>query len=300
MLRSMTGFTHSSYPTKKWGSLTIELRCLNQKHLKLSLSLPPWLTHLEGEVYRLLQESSFQRGLVEVRIHGEAQERRSLGRKYHLNHPLLKQVDELKEEAASLLQLTPKEALHLLLQHLPQSLLITKESPTLPTWEELLPPLQDAIQHVQHSRATEGRAIAASLKQSFNSITKEWQAILRLLPAIQEERSRSLKEEMEKLLGELPTESVTPEAVAAEIRKGLEGRDVEEEASRFTTHFHLLQEQVERDSLVSGRSCEFRIQEMGREIHTLSSKIQESTIIESTLIIKVELNRIREHLQNVE
>jgi uncharacterized protein (TIGR00255 family) len=108
--------------------------------------------------------------------------------------------------------------------------------------------------------------------------------------------ARRLEERLTALAAEV---SVDPARLAQEVALLAERLDVSEELVRLETHLRHLNELLE-DSGASGRKMDFVIQEIGRELNTVGSKVQDADIAAQVIEGKAELEKIREQAQNIE
>jgi uncharacterized protein (TIGR00255 family) len=172
---------------------------------------------------------------------------------------------------------------------------------TVPSWEALCPAVADALTALKAMRSTEGAALAADLEQRFarlRGIVNGLEAAVSVLP---ERAARRLEE---RLSGLIQQSGVSPERLAQEVALLAEKLDVSEEMTRLATHLDaasaLLTGSGERGREGVGRTLEFLLQEIGRELNTLGVKSQDAGISAAVVQAKAELEKIREQAQNIE
>ena len=76
--------------------------------------------------------------------------------------------------------------------------------------------------------------------------------------------------------------------------------DITEEIVRFKSHLHQMRIMIKGEETSVGKALEFVVQELNREINTIGAKSSDVEISRSVIIIKTELERIREQIQNIE
>ena len=75
--------------------------------------------------------------------------------------------------------------------------------------------------------------------------------------------------------------------------------DIHEEIVRFTTHLGVLEKEIRADKVEKGKRLDFTLQELAREINTITAKCSDATISTMAIDIKVELEKAREQSQNI-
>jgi uncharacterized protein (TIGR00255 family) len=88
--------------------------------------------------------------------------------------------------------------------------------------------------------------------------------------------------------------------VELEVALLVDRTDVSEEVTRARTHLAAFLDVCRADAVVSGRRLDFLLQEVLRETTTLSAKVQDAAVSQKAVEIRVELERLREQVQNVE
>jgi uncharacterized protein (TIGR00255 family) len=167
------------------------------------------------------------------------------------------------------------------------------------TWEEVRPAVEQAVQEMQAMRAREGAALATDLGQRLDRLRALAAKIAEAAAGLPTRAARKLEER----LASVATSAVAldPGRLAQEVALLAEKLDVSEELVRLHTHLAHLSELFAGAGLeASGRKIDFLVQEVGREINTIGSKVQDAPI--ATLVVegKAELEKLREQAQNIE
>jgi len=164
------------------------------------------------------------------------------------------------------------------------------------TWEDLRPAVSEALAGLAAMRAREGAALAVDLRARLQRLQATVQAIAAAAGSLPTRAARRLEERLAALSAEV---AVEPARLAQEIAVLAERLDVSEELVRLQTHLQHLGRLLEERS-ASGRKMDFVIQEIGRELNTVGSKVQDAELAGLVIDGKAELEKIREQAQNIE
>jgi uncharacterized protein (TIGR00255 family) len=163
-------------------------------------------------------------------------------------------------------------------------------------WNLVSEAISKATVELTQFRLKEGRVLALDLKQRVLTI-KENILKIQLFEAARMERLRErLKRNMEEFLS---SEKVDANRFEQEIMYYLERIDITEEKIRLDQHCDYFLDQMIKDDPQVGKMLSFISQEMGREINTMGSKAQDSDIQQLVIIMKDELEKIKEQLANI-
>jgi uncharacterized protein (TIGR00255 family) len=169
----------------------------------------------------------------------------------------------------------------------------------------VLAALDEALDRLQDSRAREGAALAAGLRQRCDAIDGIVARLRERLPELRAAVERRLAERLEQALGGSlsATSGLTREDVAERIRQevtlyGLRA-DVDEELSRLATHVTEVRRTLEAGGAV-GRRLDFLMQELNREANTLGSKATAIDLSQAAIELKLLIEQMREQVQNLE
>ena len=280
-MNSMTGFGRGIVTTET-GSFQVEIKTVNTRYCDITIKSPKQFNIFEDKVRRLIQ-SAFQRGKVEVSI-------------------LYKESGEQEKE------LSMNRALYADVKEVPLSAIMSISSDWIsveepPTDEEAMGrSLEEAtklaIDGVLAMRAKEGIAMK-------EDITKRLQGIETLFAYMESRRDVALAHHEERLLQRIQTMldkvgvDFQEERFMQEVAILSDKVDISEEIARFASHVVQLKEILEEEGPI-GRKLDFLLQEMNREVNTMGSKGNEITIVDTVVQLKVELEKVREQIQNIE
>jgi uncharacterized protein (TIGR00255 family) len=294
MIRSMTGYGRAE-STGARTSLTVECRSVNHRHLDVSLKLPRVLASSEADARRLIQ-ASVQRGRVDVSVAITTAEGAVL-------NPLTVNVAQGREYADAARRLA--EALDLsdgpsLGWVMGQPGVLTREEQAPLASEEAWPLLEKALVGaltlMVERRESEGAALAQELTGLRMVLAGHVETVARRAPAAVERRAARLRERMQAMLGDV---ELDPARLAAEVAVWADRTDVSEELARLRAHLAQLAALLAGDEAV-GRTLDFLIQEINREVNTIGSKADDLEISQAVIAAKATLEKMREQVQNIE
>jgi uncharacterized protein (TIGR00255 family) len=167
------------------------------------------------------------------------------------------------------------------------------------TWEEVRPAVEQALQEVQATRAREGAALSTDLRQRLDRLRELAAKIAQAASGLPTRAARKLEERLAAVVTSGAV--VDPARLAQEVAILAEKLDVSEELVRLRTHLdHLGGLLAATAPEAAGRKIDFFVQEVGREINTIGSKVQDAPIATLVVESKAELEKLREQAQNIE
>ena len=167
------------------------------------------------------------------------------------------------------------------------------------TWDGVRPAVDQALQEVQATRAREGAALSADLRQRFDRLRELAAKIAQAASGLPTRAARKLEERLAAVVTSGTV--LDPARLAQEVAILTEKLDVSEELVRLRTHLdHLGGLLAATAPEAAGRKIDFFVQEVGREINTIGSKVQDAPIAALVVESKAELEKLREQAQNIE
>lgn len=294
-LSSMTGFgraEHSSGRTKA----VVEARSLNQRFLRVSVKLPPKLGGLEAELRRMVSKV-VARGTVDVFVNVESAREGSL----LPDENLVREYVAAWRKTARKLGL-PGEVDVGVLASMPQ--LFAPRGPEGPgpaaVRGAVVGAAGVAVGKLVEMRRAEGGRLGKIIKTRLGALEK----LARRMGAEARKAKRlaveRLKERVFSLLPKLrPQVELSEGALAREVALSAERLDVSEEIERIESHLAQFRTALSGRGPV-GRRLEFLVQELSREINTLSSKVGDGVSGGLAVDFKTELEKTSEQVQNIE
>lgn len=289
MIRSMTGYGKASAENEQ-KLVTAEIRTLNSKQLDLSIRVPYIFREKELELRNMIQRT-LNRGKVELSVTMEAKD--GLSPK-SINKEQVKayfnQLVEIQDE----LQVLTKNLLHTVMR-LPEVLSAEQELLTEQDAKILLESVTKAIESVNGFREQEGRALEEDLRLRIKNISDNLLAIERF----EDNRIERIRERIRKNIEEFANNQKLDEnRFEQEIIYYLEKLDITEEKVRLAQHCKYFVETMESDEL-SGKKLNFISQEIGREINTIGSKANDADMQKYVVMMKDDLEKIKEQTLNI-
>jgi len=273
--------------------LAVECKSVNHRHLDIALKLPRALGTLEADARRLIQ-SATTRGRVDVSVTAT-----TVGtlNPLSVNLALARDYADIAHRLAEDLSLGEAPRLDWLLE---QPGVVTREAePTLSaeeSWPLLELALSRALAELQVRREGEGSALAQELWALHDGLRAHVEAVAELAPAAVERRAHRLRDRIRSLLGDT---AVDEGRIATEVAVWADKTDIAEELARLRAHLEQFALLLRAGGTV-GRTLDFLIQEMNREVNTVGSKADDLEISQIVIAVKSALEKLREQAQNIE
>lgn len=292
MLLSMTGYGEARFQDDRW-SVGVELRTVNNRHLKLNARISDPYGALEPDLERLVRET-IRRGTVQLSLRVDRPKR---AEDYRLNRVALVSY---RSQLAEMMGGNPGEVDLASLLGLPGVLEDRKPATDDPheDWPALAAVVAEALGKLQQARAEEGRAMAEELLGLGRGVADRLERIAGRGPEVVASYQKRLADRIQSMIAGQGV-SIEPKDLIREVAIFAERADIAEEVVRLRAHLKQYVEVIgEPES--SGRKLEFVAQEMGRETNTIGSKANDVEISRGVVEIKGILEKIRELIQNVE
>jgi uncharacterized protein (TIGR00255 family) len=293
----MTGFGAASISVETF-AVQVEIRAVNNRHLKLSVRGTEPYPLLESEIEKVVRRH-VRRGslLLQIRV-----QRQSTVESYRINESVLlgylRQLEDVRKRHH---ELHWPDQIYSNLLALPG---VAGEpsstvSPPEEEWPVVEKTLEQALLALNRAREIEGHAMAEELLKLQRLIGADLGEIEVVLPeVVQDFRQRLL----ERIQASVQQAGITLKAedLIREVALYADRTDVSEEVTRLKTHLIQYEEIIRNASEGAGRRLEFIVQEIGREVNTTGSKAGSNKISRRVVEMKANLEKIRELIQNVE
>ncbi|MBK6985581.1 MAG: YicC family protein [Bacteroidetes bacterium] len=288
MLKSMTGFGKA---TKEFENKTVnvEIRSLNSKNLDLSLRLSSTYRdkehELKSEITKLLE-----RGKVDLSVYVESKIEET---PVQINTDLAKSYyNQLKQLAIELNEPTTNLMAHVL--KMPDVLKSERKEPNEQDWKDIQSVILLAVEGLNNFRSDEGKSIEKDFETRLGIIADSLEKIKEHDAArIQNIRDR-IKKNLEEVVGK---EKVDNNRFEQELIYYIEKLDINEEKVRLKTHLDYFIKTMKEPA--GGRKLNFIGQEIGREVNTIGSKANDAEMQKLVVLMKDELEKIKEQTNNV-
>ena len=290
-MMSMTGYGRASVEADG-RSLTVEMKSVNHRFLDISFRMPRTLSFLEDAIRREIA-SRLSRGHLDVSI--TYQNQRTDARTVKLDEALAAQYAKALRRLNDLLEMDEQTGFAEIAAY-PEVLTVAEAEEDEEALKALsLKATDEALDKLIAMRFTEGARMQQALGVILNDIEKKSLLIDERYPETVKEYENRLKER----LSELIKENVDPSRIAQEVALMADRAAVDEETVRLRSHILHARELCLQTQPI-GRSLDFLVQEMNREVNTISSKSQDLPITEACLECKSAIEKLREQLQNIE
>ena len=288
---SMTGYGRASQ-TIDGRSLTIEMKSVNHRFLDISLKMPRGLGFLEDAARKLLS-ARLVRGHVDVFM--TYRNTRTDARTVEADTALAKAYRKALTELNGAVGL-PEECGLEKISSYPDVLTVTEAEEDEEALSFLLTEtMNEAIDKLLVMRAKEGESMKKALLKIMDEIEEKSYLIDERYPETVKEFEKRLTGRLRELIGD----QIDPARIAQEVAIMADKAAVDEETVRLRTHIAHAREKCEAEE-PAGRSLDFLVQEMNREVNTISSKSLDLPITNAVLSCKSAIEKLREQLQNVE
>lgn len=281
----MTGFGKATLQltTKK---ITVEIKSLNSKGLDLNTRMPSVYREMELNLRNQIAQS-LERGKVDfsmfVEITGEETSSK-------INAPIIKgyiaQMREILPEA------DPTELMKMAVR-MPDALKTERDDIDPEEWKQIQTVINQSLDNINQFRKDEGVALEKEFLHRIGNIL----SLMNQALAYDAERVETVKTRLRTALDELK-ENVDENRFEQELIFYLEKYDITEEKVRLESHLNYFIETL-AGSEANGRKLGFITQEMGREINTMGSKSNHSEMQKLVVMMKDELEKIKEQVLNV-
>jgi len=290
MIKSMTGYGKAiaELPQKK---ITIEIKSLNSKQLDLNAKVPWLYKEKEPEIRNIISQK-LGRGKIDLLIFFDILEDEGIP---VINKSIVKTYyNQMKEIASELNIILDNQVLSTIMK-LPDALKTEKAELPEEEWNLVKDQLLESVQMLDLYRIEEGMSIEEDLKKRLSAILDS----LATIETFEEGRITRVREKLLSLLKENNgTENIDKNRFEQELIFYLEKFDINEEKVRLTKHCQYFMETIGSES-PNGKILSFIVQEIGREINTIGSKANDAGIQKLVVMMKDELEKIKEQTNNI-
>ncbi len=293
MVRSMTAYGRSMRQSSL-GKWIVEVHSVNKKSLDFNVLIPKDLFQFDLDIRKRLSQS-FKRGQVTVKVcfypSGSC-------------FDLKERVDSLRlmkegmekacqEVGCSLEEITFPFLYEEMKASSCSSLLRERET----VKEELMLGLEEALSACAKMKEAEGSALSEAFKVHSASLKNFLCEVQGKVEGLEE---RYRKKILDKLQDFKEITAEDKDRVLREVFFYTEKADITEEITRMFSHIEQFLKILSSKEPSVGRTMDFLIQEMGREVNTIASKSDDLEISYAALKMKGEIEKLREQAQNIE
>lgn len=290
MIRSMTGYGKAMLETPH-RKITVEIRSLNSKQADINTKMP-WIYKEKELEIRNMVTRRLERGKIDLMISFDAMDDEPAP---VINRNTVKNYYNQLREISNELGIKSDSELLGIVMRLPETLRTERPELTEEEWNRVSGLIDDALSMTDLYRIEEGKAMEADLTKSVAGIAM----YLENLGSVEGDRLSKMREKLTATLQEaVGSENIDRNRFEQELIFYLEKMDINEEKVRLKKHCDYFIETMNGDGQ-NGKMLNFISQEMGREINTIGSKANDASMQKLVVMMKDELERIKELTLNV-
>jgi uncharacterized protein (TIGR00255 family) len=295
-IASMTGFASKTFvltaSSGERSTVSMNLKSVNSRFFEALVKLPIALSHLETRITKVFKEILLRGNiyctvylsnpnifegtisLATTVVDGYVDAIRQIQKKLNLS-------DEIKlDNILRLPNIFSKEEQQ-----------INEES-----LQQIMAAVAELIEGVMHERAAEGEKLATDLDNRIAIIKKEMALITERAHVFVEESKQKVHATLQEIGAD---ENLLADAQKSGLYTMLNKIDIHEEITRLKIHLDNFITILQQPDIEKGKRLDFTLQELGREINTITAKCSDSTISSHAINVKVEIEKMREQIQNI-
>lgn len=291
-MKSMTGFGKSEI-AKDGRKIRVEIKSVNHRFLDINIRMPRFLLFLEDEIRKYLK-TVLARGRVDVFVNYSSE--RADAKKIAVDMPMIHGYYEAAAEIEKSLGVQNNLNAAELLK-LPDAVAFEENDADVEALKALLMlTVSTAAEELLAARESEGAELLEDVSQRLKQILQFADEIAKKEDVVLEEYRLKLKERVADLLEGV---AVDENRLAQEVAIFADRCNITEEVVRIRSHVEQFSDAVS-SGLPQGRNLDFIVQELNREFNTIGSKSSDAGITKMVIGGKVEIEKIREQIQNLE
>lgn len=288
MVLSMTGFGKDEQTNAQY-KVTVEAKSLNSRNADIKIKAPAEFRNNEFEI-RNIVTAALQRGKIDVVIDvvklTDAETAQINEDRFIANYNLLKKLATQTQSSTDVFSLALK---------MPEVIESRTEALQPELWQLAIEALHNALKNLNNFRKEEGATLVSDFYNRLQAIEASLLKVEQLAP----ERIKAVEDRLAQKIDELNTLNTDDKSrLHQEVVFYLEKFDINEEIVRLKSHCNYLKQTLAEEES-QGKKIGFIAQEMGREINTIGSKANHAEIQKLVVMMKDELEKIKEQSLNV-
>ena len=293
MIKSMTGFGRCEV-SEGDRKFTVEMKGVNHRYLDANIRMPKKLNFFDSAIRTVLKQY-VTRGKVDIFITYEDFTENQVALKY--NESLAKEyLDAFKkmEETFGL----ENDIRVSTVSRCPEVLTMEEQSADEDElWKGLKKALEGALKQFVETRGIEGENLKNDIIAKLDGMSEKVACIEVRSPEIVAEYRAKLEEKVKELIADTQMDEGR---IAAEVVIFADKICTDEEVVRLKSHIAHMKETFATEENGIGRKLDFIAQEMNREANTILSKANDIEVSNYAIDLKTEIEKVREHIQNIE
>jgi uncharacterized protein (TIGR00255 family) len=291
-MKSMTGFGKSEI-TEEGRKIRVEVKSVNHRFLDINIRMPRFLLFLEDDIRKYLK-SVLSRGHVDVFVNYSSE--RDDAKKILVDMPIIHGYWQAAQEIEKAL-CVPNSLQTSDLLRLPDAVTFEENETDVDAVKSLLlKTVGAAATELIAARDAEGRELMSDIENRLALILQTASEIEGKEDNVLVDYRQKLTDRIAELLENVPVDETR---IAQEVALYADKCNITEEVVRIRSHVEQFTQSV-ATGLPQGRNLDFIVQELNREFNTIGSKSSDSGITKLVIAGKVEIEKIREQIQNLE
>ncbi|MEQ3280726.1 YicC/YloC family endoribonuclease [Finegoldia magna] len=291
-MKSMTGFGSSSLELEDC-SIDIEIKSVNNRYLDFNFSMPSFLNFMLEDMKSLIK-NKLKRGRVDVYI--KIKKYQLSVDSVDINYELAQKIKEKLDSLNQKLDMKSDISVRDLVKYDDVMTFTYKDLDNEFLHDNILKVLDEAVNKIYSMRSIEGDNLREDLSTNLSKIEDQISKISSLTENSVKEYRENLFNKISELLDE---EKIDKDRMYLEVALMADKADINEELKRFDSHIVQFKSAMDMKDCI-GRKLDFIIQEMNREINTISSKSNDESISVCVIEVKSLIEKLREQVQNIE
>lgn len=291
-MNSMTGYGLFEKKCEDF-YIKVEMKSVNNRYLDMNVRMPGSIMYAE-EAVRSFIKSKIKRGKVDVFINFEYLDSSQV--EIDIDYELLNKYISISKELEENYGLSSDLSFSKIIK---DSNIVKAQKADFDgdyIKEELLKVLDEAAKDFLKSRAFEGEKIREDFKVKLDEVERLTYFIEERAPLSLKENENRLRERVAEFL---QSSEVNEDRILTEIAIMLDKLSIDEEITRLKIHIQNFNDIINEEGPI-GRKLDFLIQELNREANTIGSKSNDIEITSAVVMLKSEIEKLREQAQNVE
>lgn len=271
----------------------VEIKSVNSRYSEFNIRMPKTLIAFEDRVRKLLKEE-ISRGKVDVYINYNflSQSDTKVVADAHLAGEYLKAFEDLRDELGLISEISLRDIYTM------EGVIstISNDDDKEELWEPLKSAVTIALNQFVEARELEGAALKSDFEEKLKDITACAEFIRDKAPAVIEDNTKKLRENIEKNLNK---DELDLQRLTTEVAIMCDKLSIDEEIVRIFSHLLQFNDIINRYNSI-GRNLDFLVQELNREVNTVGSKTGDIEILNKVVELKSHIEKLREQIQNIE
>jgi len=274
-------------------TVVVELKSVNNRFLEISCRIPSVIARYEQEIRKIIR-SQITRGklYVTIAIQDEADGTLDI----RVDSEMAKKIRRLLDELRQATGVEEKLCLEHFLKFSEIFEPLKEPEDGEKIWESLQVALTKALTDLKEMRDKEGSALVRDIVGRVQDLEEHIDAIERIVQKNLQDKYEKMVSRVQRLIKD---REIDEERLNAEVVLMADKMDVTEECVRLRSHDQLFFSVLEKEAAI-GKKLNFLLQEMNREVNTISAKALNAEISHLVVEMKEEIEKIREQVQNLE